>query len=473
VTHEARTQSLGSSPARAVRRARLRVASGPDRGLEYVLEETSPVSVGLAPGNDLRLSDPTISRYHLELDIGDKGIHLQDLGSLNGTYASGLRLVEAYLHPGTTLGLGKTLIVIDALDDMAAEPTSDVAPIEEIVAESAAMREVVRKVRRVASTDSFVLIQGETGTGKEVVARSIHRLSLRAGGPFEVVDCGALPANLVSSELFGHERGAFTGAPRRHIGAIERAHGGTLFLDEIGELPLEMQPMLLGALERRRYRRVGGESEIQVDLRVIAATHRDLREAANLGSFRADLYYRLAVARIVVPPLREHPTDIPELVHRFVQQLTGARAPLPFDEFTLASLKVQHFPGNVRELRNLVESALAFGSEPTDSDVSRLEPSIEGVPSAGTIRPPPKALAEKSAAIESSVGCEGGDSTGGSSSQRVSTYGEARDRAIADFERDYLSRMMSDCDHNVSEAARRAKMDRPYLLKLLRRHGLR
>jgi DNA-binding NtrC family response regulator len=288
-----------------------------------------------------------------------------------------------------------------------------------------------------------VLIEGETGTGKELVARAIHERGARRSAPFVVVDCGSMPATLIASELFGHERGAFTSADRRHEGAFERAGGGTLFLDEIGELPVEVQPALLGVLERRQFRRVGGASEIAVDVRVLAATHRDLRAAANQGTFRPDLYFRLAVTRIVIPPLRDRPEDVPELIRHFVEELSGPGAPQPFDRATLASLARQHWAGNVRELRNLVESALAMGH----------------VPLPGAARPL--------------------DSTGGAglsspeSGRALARYREARAKAILDFERAYLGELIAECGGNASEAARRAGMDRPYLLTLLKRHGLR
>ena len=223
------------------------------------------------------------------------------------------------------------------------------------------MQEIGRTVERLAQSNVSVLIQGETGTGKELVARAIHDLSARAKRPFIVVDPGALPATLIASQLFGHERGAFTGAEKRQEGAFELAHGGSIFLDEIGELPLAVQPALLGVLERRSFRRLGGKEDIQVDVRVISATHRDLRAEANQGTFRADLYFRLAVARIEIPPLRERPEDIDPLVAHFAAEITGAPGFL-FSEATMSALRGHRWSGNVRELRNVVESALAMGS---------------------------------------------------------------------------------------------------------------
>jgi DNA-binding NtrC family response regulator len=254
-----------------------------------------------------------------------------------------------------------------------------------------------------------------------------------------VVDCGALPATLVASELFGHERGAFTGADRQHVGAFEQAHGGTIFLDEIGELPLPVQPSLLGALERRAFRRVGGRSEINVDVRVVCATHRDLRGEVNEDRFRADLYYRLAVARIDIPPLRERPEDIEPLVRHFVTEITGHDA-LPFGPQSMEAMRGHRWSGNVRELRNVVEAAVAMGEV-------RLDATRPGY--GGATRSPDQ------------------------KDEPLAPYKEARAAVLGDFEKRYLTQLITECEGNASEAARRAKMDRQYLLTLLRRHALR
>jgi DNA-binding NtrC family response regulator len=296
------------------------------------------------------------------------------------------------------------------------------------------MRRVVSTIEKLGPTMVSVLIEGETGTGKEVIASAMHAKSPRANKPFVIVDCGSLPPTLIASELFGHERGAFTGANRRHTGAFERASGGTLFLDEIGELPLDVQPTLLGVLERRRFRRVGGEQELDTDVRVLSATHRDLRASANTGRFRADLYFRLAVSRIVIPPLRERPEDLPALVAHFAEQLTGRSDSPGLDPRFLASLSAQHWGGNVRELRNLVENAIALGTDQLPEDPATTSPT--------------------SALFDGS-------------------YRDARARAVSDFERSYLTQLIQSCNGNASEAARRAQMDRAYLLSLLKRHGLR
>jgi transcriptional regulator with GAF, ATPase, and Fis domain len=310
---------------------------------------------------------------------------------------------------------------------------------------SASMHEVARRVRMLADHLTTVLVQGETGTGKELVARGVHELGARKAGPFVVVDCASLPASLLEAELFGHEKGAFTGADRARAGAFERSNGGTVFLDEIGELPLLAQASLLGVLERRRFRRVGGDREIEVDVRVVSATNRDLRLEVNRGVFRADLYYRLAGARIVLPPLRERPEDIPVLVRHFALELTGSEE-LPLSEETLAALAEQHWPGNVRELRSAVERAVAFGA-------SELAAMLDQPSSPRDSQAPPAAAASGEAPLE--------------------RYRDAKARAVATFERGYLAKLIERSGGNASEAARQAKMDRPYLLALLRRYGLR
>jgi DNA-binding NtrC family response regulator len=295
------------------------------------------------------------------------------------------------------------------------------------------MQEVARAVNRVAATSVSVLLQGETGTGKGMIARAIHDASPRAGRAFVVVDSGALPATLIASQLFGHERGAFTGADRRQEGAFEQAQGGTIVLDEIGELPLSIQPALLGVLERRSFRRLGSQQDTRVDVRVISCTHRDLRAEANEGSFRADLYFRLAGARVCLPPLRERREDIEPLIAAFARAVTGL-AGLAFSPSTMETLYNHRWRGNVRELRNVVEGAVALGSLSLDG----------GQAQAAVLRRPD-----------------------------VVPYRQARAEVISAFERGYLGRLLELTDGNVAAGARAARMDRPYLRTLLQKHGLR
>jgi DNA-binding NtrC family response regulator len=296
------------------------------------------------------------------------------------------------------------------------------------------MREVYAVLERATPTDTTILLEGETGTGKGLAAASVHKVSPRRDGPFVVVDCGAIPANLLESELFGHEKGAFTGADARRIGAFEDASGGTIFLDEIGELPLDLQPKLLRVLESRELRRVGGNRTIPVDVRVVAATNRDLRAEVNAGRFRSDLYFRLAVVKVRLPSVRERPEDIPGLVEEFLRAMAPpaeAAARLRGAEF-LADLVRHPWPGNVRELRNHLERCLVF------QDAGRLPEPEHAAPAPGS-----------------------------------SPYADARRRALDEWERSYLDGLLRRFPGKVAQAAAAAGLDRAYLYKLLRKHGLK
>jgi DNA-binding NtrC family response regulator len=422
-----------------VHRLRVTVEGGPDTGKTCAPDDGAALSIGTAADNALVLGDPTVSRYHLELQRTAQGVEVIDLGSRNGTWAGGIRVTRATDPAGTQLKVGDTTLTVeDAGSSVAPPPSADVPRSTELVGESDAIREVARLVHRVARVDSSVLVQGETGTGKEVVARAIHEASPRREHELVVVDCGSLPASLIASILFGHEKGAFTGADQRRVGAFERANGGTVLLDEIGELPLDVQPALLGVLERREFTRVGGSQSVSVDVRVLAATHRDLRAEVNAGRFRADLYYRLAVAKILIPPLRERTEDIEALVAHFVQRLTGVAELGPLAP-AIDQLRAHPWTGNVRELRNVVEAALVMG----ELDLGT-----------GQKASSPSALLDTAPA-------------------QVATYRDARAAALNRFEVEYLKTLIAKADGNASEAARMARMDRPYLLTLLRKHNLR
>ncbi len=440
MTNQKRTQQWGgASAAAAVRTLRVDVIEGSDAG-RSVWGEHEILTIGSAQGNDLVVSDETVSRYHLELRRTEHGIEAIDQGSTNGTYVGAARLGRAIVPPETTLVLGRARIVVrdGARVDVDVHDDDRLGPL---VGASPVMRRAMAWVKRAARSDAAVLLVGESGTGKELVARAVHDQSRRAEQPFVTVDCGALAPTLVASELFGHERGAFTGADRQRLGALELAHEGTLFLDEIGELPKELQPTLLGALERKSFRRVGGQTEVPVDVRVVAATNRDLRGEVNAGDFRLDLYYRLAVLRLELPPLRERTGDVPLLVSHFLADrgFSGAVGEL-FSPAELSELERHRWPGNVRELRNLVDATLALGSPPPVDELG------------GGRATPSSGLDVRTLGL---------------------SYKQARKEALAHFERAYLQHMLERAGGNVSQAARDTGLDRSYLFSLLRRNGLK
>jgi len=449
---------------------RARIIEGTDAGRWVPLRPGAPpVLVGRRRALELPLEDPFAAEEHLALQCCPDGIGVRALDATRPVFVGAVRVMEAVVPPGTRIRLGASMLALET-----PRVDGDVRALlraEGLALQSPAMREVAEKVLQLAPHTNTVLIEGETGTGKEVVARAIHRLGLRCNGPFVVVDCGALPGNLLESELFGHERGSFTGAERRHAGAFERAHGGTLFLDEIGELPLSQQPALLGVLQRRRFRRVGGGREIEVDVRVIAATYRDLERQAEIGSFRLDLYYRLASGRILIPPLRDRLEDLPVLVAHLSEELTGSPGGVALGAQELATLQAHRFPGNVRELRVLIERLHTMGR--LDLGPAR-RPTVEPPPPSPTFDPgrarDPRSYRPGDAASPSIPPPPPLPDPG---ALPVPRYREARATALQDFERSYLGHLLEASRGNASEAARLAKMDRPFLLKLLRRHGLR
>ncbi|CAN5514518.1 hypothetical protein BH11MYX1_BH11MYX1_46050 [soil metagenome] len=431
------TRPAGTTRGRAIRRFRVSAVAGPSRGAQWDARGER-CAIGSHPSNDLVLDDNTVSRFHCELAISGGTVRVRELGSRNGTTAGAIRIVDASVSGGAVLVLGNSQLEIRVDDDVTEVAASPRTSFGAIIGASEPMREVFSQLEKIAASDATVLVEGETGTGKEGVAEAIHEASARRAGPFVVVDCSAITASLLESELFGHEAGAFTGAIDRRIGAFEQAAGGTVFLDEIGELPAELQPKLLRVLEAREVRRVGGKQPIRCDLRIVAATNRDLRGEVNRGSFRADLYYRLAVIRLALPPLRERHGDIPLLVDQLLRRLHAPEATrqLLMTSDYLAELAAAPWSGNVRELRNHLEQCVVFGE--------RRAPGVEAAP-----MPRP----------------HGVDAT--------IPYEIARKHAIDDFERAYVTALLALSDGNVAKAAREAGVNRAYLHRLLSRHGLR
>ena len=309
------------------------------------------------------------------------------------------------------------------------------------------MREIYAVLERMAKSDAPVLIEGETGTGKEVCAEALHAASARANGPFVICDLGGVSRSLIDSELFGHVRGAFTGADRDRKGLFAEAQGGTLFLDEIGELELDIQPRLLRAIEQRRVRPVGASSYRDVDVRVIAATNRDLRDEVRAGRFREDLYHRLAVVRVTLPPLRERKEDLPRLVEALLAQPTPATVPAE----TLALLAEYDWPGNVRELKNVLDRALSFTDESADG-ARTIAPGLLGLGSVG---------GSAEAQMPPSFGPVGSEG-----------YREAKERLLAIWERQFVTQLLKRTGGNVSRASREGGIDRGYLYRLIKKLGL-
>ncbi|MBE7453787.1 MAG: sigma 54-dependent Fis family transcriptional regulator [Kofleriaceae bacterium] len=431
-----------------LRRCKLVVTKGAQRGTEFVIGG-DVIRVGKSTENDLVIADETVSRVHFEIVRDGKGYLVRDLNSTNGTFLDGAEIKEAYIRAGSVVGAGAIELKFTPFEERIEILPSEKEVLGEMVGRSTAMREIFGLIERIAPTDATVLIEGETGTGKDMIARTLHALSKRAAAPFIVVDCGAVAGTLIESELFGHEKGSFTGAVAARQGAFELASGGSVFLDELGELSLDLQPKLLRVLEQRELRRVGGSRTLKVDLRVIAATRKDLRSEVEKGKFREDLYFRLNVVPITAPSLRDRREDIPLLIDHFLTRLTPAgREPPELSEATRAALYAHDWPGNVRELRNVIERALALGTDP-GAMVAPLgaEPFARAAAAATTTAPE----------LEFQPGM---------------SFRDTKERWNEVFERRYLSWLLKRADGNISKAARDADMDRKYLHKLLRKYEI-
>jgi len=424
----------------------LKVVDGPDRGHSHTFQKRQ-ISIGTDRSCDLQLTDPTVSRVHAFLEFGASGFRLKDDNSKNGIFINDIRVFEAIILDGTEFSVGKTRIQFSRIAETVSISIATAGRFGNMLGESMEMREVFAIIKKVGPTDSNVLIQGESGTGKELVADAIHQSGPRARGPFIVFDCSAVPPELMESELFGHVRGAFTGAVRDRIGAIADAEGGTLFLDEIGELPLELQPKLLRVLESREVRQVGGNRVCKVNFRLVCATNRFLEQEVAAGNFRSDLYYRLGVITVALPPLRRRPQDIPLLVNHFLDEIVaregGSRVRLSWE--TMEKLKKLPWPGNVRELKNFVERSVilsgALGGTPRALDIP--------VPQTGPICIP--GGPEDSLRVEFDA-----------------PFKQEKERLIDEFQRRYFTRLLRQTDGNISKAARLAGIHRKSLEYLLK-----
>jgi two-component system response regulator GlrR len=410
-------------------------STGPHR-----LPLSGTMVLGTADGVPLRIADARVSRLHAELTLDDGGVWVRDLGSTNGTWVKEVRVDRVRLeHDGKfTVGSLEVAVRFDAPARVALWPQDRLGSL---LGRSDAMRELFMQLTKVAASDASVLIHGETGTGKELVAQELHAASKRSSKPFVVVDCASLPENLLEAELFGHARGAFTGAVTTRTGSIEAADGGTVFLDEVGELPLSMQPKLLRVLESKTVRRVGENEGRPVNVRFVCATHRDLEAMVAQGQFREDLFFRLAVLPLHVPPLRARPDDLELLLAHFLAGRDGGSV----DGDTKALLKNQRWPGNVRQLKGFAERVAALGVERAVSMLKGTEATKE----------PAKPTSQNPLAVDLSM-----------------PFKDLRERWVDHLEREYLTGLISKHGRNAGTLAETAGLDRSYINRLLKKHEL-
>lgn len=435
-------------PMLRVRKTKLLIVSGPLQGEEFVVDKDL-FTIGSGEHNDLVLQDTTISKCHCEISIDQDGYQVRDLDSTNGTFVQGVNVTAAALVPGSEIQIGKTRLVFCPLPEASDIPISRNDSFGKALGRSVAMRRVFYLAETYAPTDATVMITGETGTGKEVIAEEIHLHSPRRAKPFIVIDCAAMAKDLIESELFGHVKGAFTGANADRMGAFEAADGGTVFLDEIGDLAPDLQPKLLRVLEKREIRRVGCNKIRKINVRIICATNRNLANEVNEGRFREDLFYRLSVVQMELPPLRRRKEDIAALAQKFIKELHGNDSLKEIGHFdnTMDILKRHDWPGNVRELRNLIE--VAFYSERRPVDLSALL-SLGRLHTAHEPTPEPEATysADK-------------------------PFKDAKSDLIENFERGYLQDLLARHNFNISRSAREAGIERAYLQRLVRKYDLR
>jgi len=425
-----------------VPKLQVEVVKGPEKGLEMLWDDVV-LRAGGAPDNELVLSDPTVSRHHARIDVTVDGYRLRDLESKNGVVLDGIKVRDAYLPGGCRVSLGDTVLRVKPVRELVDLELAKGSALGGMVGASPQMRKLFALIQRVAGSEATVLIEAESGTGKELVARAIHDISLRGAGPFEVVDCSAIPELILESELFGHMKGAFTGAVASRKGLVESASGGTIFLDEIGELPLAVQGKILRLIERREIRPVGADSFRTVDVRIVAATNRTLREEVGGGRFREDLFYRLNVVRLSVPPLRHRLEDLPLLADHFLAEFSQRdKRVYSMPHALLSRLMTYDFPGNVRELRNLLEQGCLLPE--------LVEPELS-LPRVGS-------------------GGSGASGTGlDIESLLAYPYKDAKEQLVSIFEERYWNVLLERCSGNISEAARQGGLHRKSLEYLMRK----
>jgi len=459
---------------RRLRKAKLVVVDGPDLGKEVEIAQ-SKCTGGRSIINDMVLEDKSISGTHFEIVVRDDGYRLRDLKSRNGTFVGDLQIREIYLRPGVTFRVGQTQLQFQPLEDIVEIELSKQDRFDRVIGQSAAMREIFASLEKIAASDLTVMITGETGTGKELVARGIHNASSRRDKPFVVLDCGSIPKDLIESTLFGHEKGSFTGAVGQHRGCFEQASGGTIFLDEIGELDIMLQPKLLRVLEQREIKRVGGDKNIKVDVRVLAATNRDLRAEVNAGNFREDLYFRLSVVNCELPPLRDRIEDIPQIANHFLREVAQRRnMTMSYSQDAMAALQTHAWPGNVRELRNVVERAAALSDGPVIGRAD-LVFGREGGPSPIANYDMIKAgadAARRAASGDSGAAVAGPVTFEPELLQPGLGFKDAKQKVVDAFESAYLQVLLQRNEGNITRSAQEAGLTRYHLRELLKRHGL-
>jgi transcriptional regulator with PAS, ATPase and Fis domain len=421
-------------------KTRITVTQGPDAGLTVEIAGKA-LRIGTAADNDLVLTDNTVSRRHCAIEATDAGIRIRDEGSTNGVLVAGMRVFNAVVAGAVHLQLGESSLAITPLTETIDREQAATDRFGDLLGNSPRMRELFADLERIAPTDVAVLIEGETGTGKELAAESIHRASLRANGPYVVFDCSAVAPSLAESELFGHERGAFTGAVSSRPGVFEQADGGTIFLDELGELTKDLQPKLLRVLEKREVRRVGGQRTLPVNVRLVAATNRNLASEVQRGNFREDLYFRVAATHVQLPPLRDRMEDLQMLIEHFLARAQPARSLADVPPPVWDMFRAHRWPGNVRELNNAVQRLLvtperalrpSSPSEPPRSSISGLTPATNPIV--------PLRIARR----------EAGES----------------------FEKNYLEALLARTSGNVTRAAAIAEVSRQMIQKMMKKHGL-
>ena len=475
---------LDRGPTLHLRRCILQAVDDPSQEWSFDKEE---IRIGSMDDNDIVINDDTVSRYHCKIVQDDTGYALVDNRSTNGTFVNKVRIREAFLKPGCTLSVGQSQLRFNAREDEVQIVPSRADRCAGLIGGNAKMREIYASIEKIAPTATTVVIDGETGTGKEVVAQAIHSLSPRSRNDCVVFDCGAVPPNLIESELFGHEKGSFTGAVMTREGLFEQADGGTLFLDELGELPIDLQPKLLRALEQREVRRVGSTKAAKVDVRIIAATNRNLEDEVKAGRFRQDLFYRLSVVRLHLPALRERADDIPLLVQHFLDtgsynfplgKAQGAPKVRRVSREAMTALQNYPWPGNVRELVNVIERAVSFcdGEQLESADlpdyVRSARPGARAATVTGTTRRAPAATPASATPVVSMDPNAPAPTPPEELLGEGVTFKDAKERWVASFERDYILQMLRRNSGNISHAARAADIDRKYFRKLMKKYDI-